>query len=486
LGETEISFTSIKIENLESYKKLLKYVPEYLIDEDVIDSLMNNLGIKCDEIRLEYPYYDTDYLSTFYIHYAQKLRTYEKRCCRLHILKKEEYYGYIVLRPTVAGTKLGRTLIDPRILIDKKAYIALHDFEAHIAGNQMSINSFPWKSQETDISVCAHTATWTVLRYFGNKFKNYADTTIGEIVNITNNDWGRKTPSIGLNPVQVSDIFKKFSFSPLILQCEKELDNKFIDEVMAYIESGLPMVGFLYPRRHAVSIVGHGLMNLDILDDAVSVQSIMDSDIGVVPHARLINDAYVMDDNIFPYKRMKIGWADEESDVKYGFAELKYCVVPLYNRMQLVYNEVYARFKTWMLEHVMDWETPCVSRIYITSANSLKQKALEANDMNEQLVEVILNLSLPRFVWCIDLANFNEYKEGLTSGRIIIDTTAPTLDEEPWILRHDKNRIEYIDIDENILSSKECSSIKTTIQPYKMYQNNLIECNVEGGEKKDE
>lgn len=481
-----ISFSSIRIENLESYKNLLQYVSESLIDEDVIDVLKHNLGTKCDEIRVEYPYYDTDYLSTFYIHYAQKLKTYDKKCCRLHILKNEEYYGYIVLRPTVEGTKFGRTLVDPRILIDEMAYIVLHDFVSHIAGNVMSINSFPWKSQETDISVCAHTATWTILRYFGNRFKNYADTTIGEIVDVTNNDWGRKTPSIGLNPIQVSDIFKEYGFSPLILQCEKDADDKFIDEVMAYIESGLPMVGFLYPRRHAVSIIGHGFINKDILEDQVLVKSIMDSEIEVVPHARLVSDFYVMDDNLFPYKKMKIGWADSKSDVEYGSAELKYCVVPLYARMQLVYNEVYARFKTWMRENVMDWETPCVSRIYITSANSLKSEALKSTDMNEQLVEVILNLSFPKFVWCIDLANFEEYKMELTSGRIIIDTTAPTLDEEPWILRHDKNEIEYIDIDNQVSCSRKCESIKTTIIPYKMYQHNLVECDVEGEDAKNE
>lgn len=319
-------------------------------------------------------------MSTFYIHYAQKLRKYEKTCCRLHILKDEEYYGYIVLRPTVDGTKFGRTLIDPKILIAEKAYIALCDFKAHIAGNTMSISSYPWKSQETDISVCAHTATWTILRYFGNKFKNYADTTIGQIVSASNNDWGRKTPSIGLNPIQVSDILKKYGLSPLILQCEKDLDDKFIEEVMAYIESGLPMVGFLYPRRHAVSIIGHGLMDLNILDDKILVKSIMDSEIDVVPHVKLVRDLYVMDDNLFPYKKMKLGWADNQSDVEYGAAELKYCVVPLYTRMQLVYNEVYARFKTWMKERVMDWETPCVSRIYITSANSLKSEALKSVD----------------------------------------------------------------------------------------------------------
>ena len=32
---------------------------------------------------------------------------------------------------------------------------------------------------------------------------------------------GRKTPSLGLTPVQVSDLLKNYNFSPLILQREK-------------------------------------------------------------------------------------------------------------------------------------------------------------------------------------------------------------------------------------------------------------------------
>lgn len=226
-------------------------------------------------------------------------------------------------------------------------------------------------------------------------------------------------------------------------------------------------------------------MDVDILDDPVLVNNIKDPSIDVISHASLVRDFYVMDDNLFPYKKMRIGWADSESDVDYGSAELKYCVVPLYNRMQLVYNEVYERFRTWMKEKAMDWDTPCVSRIYITSANSLKSEAIKAPDMNDMLVDIILKLSLPRFVWCIDLSTFEEYKKGLTSGRIIVDTTAPTLDEEPWILRHDRNRIEYMDIDERISFSNKCESVKTTIIPYKLYRHNLIECRGESGEKRD-
>ena len=128
----------------------------------------------------------------------------------------------------------------------------------------------------------------------------------------------------------------------------------------------------------------------------------------------------------------------------------------------------------------MNWEPPCVSRIYITSANSLKNEALKSKDMNQELVEIILKLSLPKFVWCIDLASFDEFKDGLTSGRIIVDTTAPTLDEEPWLLMHDKKRIHYVDIDEDsgntVPMMHETKEVE--INPYKIYKNNLKECNV--------
>ncbi len=474
-----IKYESIVIENLESYDSVLMHaIPEFLIDDHTIQQLKRYLGTKCDEIRVEYPYYDGDYLSTYYIHYAQKLFPYEKVCCRLHILVKDEYYGYITLRPTVEGTKIGKTLIDPRILVEETAYLALHNFKAHIAGNEMEIVSFPWKSQQTDISICAHTATWTVIRYYGNKFKNYADTTIGDIVQRTKNDWGRKTPSLGLTPQQVSDLLKEYGFSPLILQNEKEIGSGFIDEVMSYIESGLPMVGFLYPIRHAISIIGHGAIDYSILDDETLVNEIKDPEIDVIPHGRLVKDLYVMDDNCFPYRRMPLALPSKDSDVNYGGGELKYCAVPLYSRMQLVYNEVYSRFQTMMKENVLDWERPCVSRIYITSSNSLKSEALKSEDMNPVLKDIIINLTLPKFIWCIDLAGFDNYKKGLTSGRIIIDTTAATLDDNPWILRHDANQIEYVDIEKEtrgiyLTSGILYDCVECNIEPYKIYKNNL-------------
>lgn len=469
-----ISFQKIEIHSIESFDKLKTVVPSQLIDTEVINTLKKYLGKNCNKIIVEYPYYDEDYLSTYYIHYSQKLLPYTKLCCRLHILKKDEYYGYIALRPTTDGTKIGKSYLKPELLVKEQCYLMLHKFKSHIVGNEMEIRSFPWKSQETDISVCAHTAVWTVIRYFGNKFRNYADATIGELVEHTKNDWGRKTPSLGLTPVQVSDLFKDYNLSPLILQRDKSNGNRFLDELVAYVESGIPMIGFLYPIKHAISIIGHGLINYDILNDNDMIDILKDDEINVISHSRLIKDLYVMDDNCFPYQKMPIELPSEESDVIYGLMELEYAVVPLYRRMQLTYSEVYERFRVWRKEKIMNWEKLCICRIYITSANSLKKETLNSPNMNEILKDIILNMTLPRFVWCIDLAGIENFKAGLTSGRVIVDTTAPTLEENVWLLRHDTEKIEFIDIENgDRIRKNEYSVIETIIKPYNEYINNL-------------
>lgn len=473
-----IKITIVSIQQDKDYDKLRQVVPPHLIDDTVISCLKEYIGKRCDTIQVEYPYYDSDYLSTYYGHYAQKFKQYPKTCCRLHFEADGEYYGYITLRPSVEGTKLGKTYIEPELLLDKDAYLMISSFTAHVIGQKLKIRCFPWKRQQTDVSVCAHTAIWTVIRYFGNKYKNYADTTIGDIVEKVENDWGRKTPSLGLNLVQISDLFKQYGLSPLIIGGEKTSNNIFVDEVVSYIESGLPVVGFLSPQDHAISIMGHGKINYDKLDNFEEVPNLLDKEANVIPHSRLISSFYVMDDRYFPYREMPMELPDKHSGVKYGINELYYAVVPLYNRMQLSYRDVYDRMVTWLKDEEMEWEKINVCRIYITSANSLRQKAITSDTMPQILKDIIQTLSLPKFVWCIDLAGIENYKQGLTSGRIIVDTTSATLEKEPWIMRHDMYKVQYKDYDEDpsfVISKKE------NLKPYKIYENNLK--HIKKGEK---
>lgn len=481
-----ISLITINITDPSSYNDLkddkCKSI-SYLIDDVVIERLKKYLGTRCDRLEIEFPYYDSDYLSTYYIHYSQKLCNYPKACCRIHVFNMEEYCGYITLRPTVNGSKIGKTYLSPAIIAKENAYLCLSKFVAHIMGNRMEIESFPWKSQETDISVCAHTATWTIIRYFGNKFRNYINATIGDVVEHTRNEWGRKTPSLGLTPIQVSDILKDYNFTPLILEHTKT-SNSFLDNVFAYIESGLPLIGFLDPRKHAISVMGHGELDYNLLDDDNFIKENIDEETKTISHSRLIKDLYVMDDNTFPYQRMPIGLPTIQSDLPYNFAEIKYIVVPLYKRMQLTYDDIYARFASWKKTNIMNWISNGVHRIYIASSNSLKRKAMESKDMNPILKEVILTLPLPKFVWCIDLSSFQEFKDGKMSGRIIIDTTAATMEEEPWILRHDQQSIQFKDLINDTPSNQHMyNEILEAISPYSIYENNLKLIN--GGETYD-
>ncbi len=462
-----IQFSELEITCLNDYKKLRRMVKCSHIDSEVIEKLQRYVGDRCDRLLVEYPYYDNEYLSNYYVHYAQKFKKYDKACYRIHFEKKENYFGYIVLRPTPEGTKFGKTFLIPKFLLKKKAYLIQHKFRSHIHGQLREIECFPWKRQEGDISCCAHTATWEVLKYFGNKYTNYCDTTIGDIVNKVKSDKGRETPTLGLTPFQVSEIFKAYNFSPIII--EKKEDFSFFDEVLAYVESGLPMVGFLKmdPENHAVAIIGHGKVDYESACD-----EIFDVDSGVIMSTRLIKSIFVMDDRYFPYLEVTTSLPTQNGAIDYNVFQLQYVVIPLYKRMQLTYSQVYNRMITWIKAGDFDFGEKPVCRIYLTSANSLKQHAMSNETMSNELRERLVSLSLPKFVWCIDFADMNLYKSGKTSGRIIVDATASTLEKEPWILKHDSNKIRYKDYDK---SDKRILKVKVDIAPYDMYKNNLKE-----------
>lgn len=464
-----IKFNEVLIENAEDYNKLYECIGEEAIDEQAVDTLKKFLGTNCNRIVVEYPYHDKDFLSTYYCYYSKKFRSFPKKCYRLHIMGEDEkYFGYIVLRPTVKGTRLGTTYLSPQPFLDEEAYLMLAKYEAHIMDNKRDIMCFPWMKQEVDIAVCAHVAAWTILRYYGNKYHNYADTTMGAIAQKIKGDMGRKTPSNGLTPVQIADLFQEYGFSPIIRGGIKEENSHFLDEMTAYIESGIPIVGFISPKQHAVSIVGHGSIDYGLLDNPDSINKLKDEQTGIILNSKLISSLYVMEDNYFGYRKVSKELPTSTSDVDYNLYEIKFAVVPLYEKMHLVYNEVYERYVSLVESETMNWEAVKISRIYMTSANSLKREVGRNDEMCDELKTIILRLNMPKFVWCIDIAGIDNYRNNRTSGRVIIDSTCSTYEKEPWILMHDGHQIRYYDEDENVNYMVDCD-----IKPYRIYTNNL-------------
>ena len=465
-----ISYTTILFNNGKGFETLLS-IPEMqkYIDKSITDVLNKYLKPLVSKIIVEFPYYDLDYLSTYYIHYSKKFKNYPKHCYRIHfITKDDEYCGYTVLRPIAFGRKLGKTYLDPEYLLTSTAYLLRGKYKANIRGNELEIKSFPWMKQDTDISICAHTAIWTILRYYGNKYTRYANPTLGDIVENVREEWGRKTPSNGLTPVQISDILTKHDFYPIIRGGDKENAENFLNEIMAYIESGIPIIAMSNSQQHAFSIIGHGEIRYDMLNDSDYINKIREPNTNIILHSKLIDSMYIMDDNWFPFKKLD-KYVTAKSDVNYSMYEITYAVVPLYSRMQLEYHEVYQRFLGLLKHGDIKWEGNQIVRIYLTSSNSLKKYIKQTPDILPALKKIIIDLNMSKFVWCIDLSEMEEYKNKKVSGKIIIDSTAGTKETEPWILIHNKEQIRYYDVCQD--SSNEIKGLQ--IQPYTEYVHNL-------------
>ena len=446
---------NVTIKDYSDYDKLLKKLnsmaPQY-IDSSIIDMLKKEIGLAVQLIVIEFPYYDRDYLSTYYLHYAKKLKPYPKECVRLHFFKtlrrKYIYEGYMVLRPLyITGNKIGHTVLSPDIVLDVPSYLMLCDTKVHYLGTDFSVKAFPWMRQDTDITTCAHVALWSLLRYCGSRFSRYENPSLGNTIEKVREEWGRKVPSHGLKAEQVSNVISEYGFYPIIRSKRTSESPTLIAEMFAYLESGIPVIGMSQSIEHAFAIIGHGEIYTERLkNDRLFKERIKEPGTDYILHSSLINSVYVMDDNLFPYRKLD-RVVSAQSDTTYSMYQISYIIVPLYARVQLEYADVYTRFRYLMQMGEMEWTGERIVRIYLTSENAIKRHAMNSISMNNELVDIIRWLNMSRFVWCIDISTIEEYERHEVSGRVLIDSTAGSKDLEPWILIHDCKKIRYRDDD---------------------------------------
>jgi len=320
-------------------------------------------------------------------------------------------------------------------------------------GSEMKVFSYPWMAQDTDISVCAHIAVWSIINYYAHRYPNYKISPIGEIADNTPQYLSRKTPSEGLNLLQVSELLSNSGFYPLVLKKRNNQDQDFFRAIYSYIESGIPMVAAMTGKEHAVAIIGHGDINTGKLSTHMD---------DLIYCADLVDEYIISNDNELPFTCVS------RYGHEYSFNDLDYVIIPLYEKMYLNSHIVYKRVESLINAGVLNINEPVVLRVYLTSTRSLKREALKNRSMNDVLKSTMLKLHTPQFVWCADISTTNDYNEKHTTFRIIIDSTAGTYEDDPWLLIHDDEKIVYRD-------ENKVFKIDQNIQPYEMYVNNLKE-----------
>ncbi|MHB1316196.1 MAG: hypothetical protein ACYCX2_12095 [Christensenellales bacterium] len=448
-----IQLDIIEIHSLTDYDILQSKISPNYFHNKMLEELKNRIGIKINKIIIEYPYYDSDYLSTFYLFYSKKLRSFDKKGYRIHFLKNKTYFGYITLRPTVNYTKVGKSYLHPSLTLENSAYLLTSVYKANILGQEVEVDSYPWMYQETDIAVCAHVAVWNISRYFGNKYKNYSCVTMGEITDKTNEYLGRKVPSDGLNLIQISNIIHQLGFSPLIIKKMEKKETEFFEEIYSYIESGIPCVGVMTELQHAITLIGHGEVNHK------------PTLIGQLSTFNFVDSLVAVDDNYFPFIEIHKG-NTPGSIAQYSLKDLDFVLVPLYDRMQYGYRAVRNIIDSLLKSKSYNFSDNIVLRIYLTSANSLKREANLNASMNMYLNQIILHMEMPKFIWCVDICTHEEYVDKKTSGRVLIDSTCCSYETSPWLLIHDNQKVVFFK-DEMWYTNN------ITIEPYNMYRNNL-------------
>ena len=447
---------NVIIRREDDYGKLLKHIKPQYIDQDFIQKLKKHIGLQCRLVTIDFPYYESDYLSSYYIFYAQKLQKFPKECYRVLFYadrKASKLMGYITLRPTYEGRHLGKIYFEPQYLVKEKVKLILGDCKCHIGGSESILKIFPHMKQEGDVAVCAHVATWSVLRSFASRFHRYPELTLGKIVEMVSPESERMIPSRGLTAFQISQVFLDAGFSPVVLSRDERNPRLIREALISYIASGIPVVAVLTNRNHAISVVGLGTPKIqsaeelrELIESLCPYESYWDEGnevmTNVVISSRFYNSIVVNDDNYYPYTVAHIKRPQQEADddkVPYTIPEIDRLIIPLYSRIQLSYEDIRTIFLRMVSAYQDEWGGPIIARIFLASANTYREYVNEINDAGNESLKLIkrllINLEMPKFIWCVEASSVEHYQSEnpIIDGLVIFDSTSATINPEPFL-----------------------------------------------------
>jgi hypothetical protein len=430
---------------------LTEHLPEDYEPDFVIAQLKVGLDARCARILVEDYYNDKDYRSTYYHYYAKKGYRYEPNCVRLHFFDhrvkllpgcelrfevktpqekpSETYFGYMVLRPTGMNT-IGRTVLSPAAIKGFHGCVIEAEHKVHLLGHRLTVKGFPYMSQHSDISVCAHAACWAILRHYSERFPRYAEFLTYDITRMAHEfDPGGLLPSVGLHVGHAERVFATAGTYPMLVVKTDDEPGQFRRQLFAYVESGFPLFAEIERITHAVAIIGHTGLDASLVT-AAPCHFASDQVQGLV----------VVDDNVLPYHAVATGHAEP-----YGCSDFTAFIVPLPDK---VYYSAEAVDNVAILlaneEHFgFDHEplgSPIV-RYFLTTASHIRHFMNNyRSQFDPELVSIVMQLSLPQFVWIIEIAAQEQWKNGHVSTRVIIDATASPFEEFPIYLMHDQHR----------------------------------------------
>ncbi len=443
--------------------------------------LENNISENVKYLYIESPYIDKDFRDTYYHDFSKRLKNIDKNSIRIHLFKTKTciigtYLGFFTLRDTFPNN-IGRSYLSPEAINNtENKFLVLSNFKTSLLGQKYTFKAFPWMQQDINISRCAHISEWEIIRYFSEKYNVYKEQTLYQITDLC--DYiSRKSPSKGLTIEQISQSLSNYGFSvetrfrerEILNQKDNDYDEKleklkqgnelFEKMIYIFIESGIPIICGLFKEKHAITLMGHGKLNLD------RIKSYNTEKDKIIDSSLLIDEYISCNDHFLPYSSIK----RQSSDITIG--DIDVIIVPLYEKMYIEVKHLILELLPLIEKQFgLDFEEKqYVRRILLTSSNSFKKFAKD--NVRDKLYKTsILTCFMPKFIWVIEYSEPKDFTKQI-SHRILIDATglrhSPVNDnillckfKDDLIYKTDGNEINY-------------KKINTTKE--KCYVNNLEE-----------
>ncbi len=439
------------------------------------DILKKGLSDYVKTIVYEPFYICKDHRNLFSSFYSKKFVTISPYCERLHFFNDsisdlhhlkcypeeycESYMGYSVIRP-IYNRCLGRTVIDPYKIgkkLERGYFLLRTKFYPHISGNIFPVYGFPYISQDTEATVCAHSSLWGICRYLSQRYSAYKEIYPFDLVNMTDTTLGRTSPYRGMTYLDYSKILTEFGTYPLIIRLrtmDTDTNPDKFKELFTYIESGFPIIASF--GGHAVTIIGH------TYDPNKPVKA----EDGFIDNSSFLKHFIVIDDNIFPYQ--KLGFKDDAENYGQFYPEQNYSIQSIISAVCPLTEKVYllsshARkcainvFKSIISEN-KSFSDEYVTRLFITSSNAfIRKKLLQSVDFDKNIIDdinyFVSNISLPHFIWVMEFSNTSNYKNKKVTAEIVIDATSSKLEDTKYIYARLGNVIYFNGQSEKILQA---------------------------------
>jgi len=237
----------------------------------------------------ESPYVEEEWASLYALHYCKKhYHSVTPFSSRLHLISEnikdeseiskiseKSYLGYLTIRPIpVVDSMISKIILKPYnkfydIADAEEWYMITTKYASHIKDISFEIETFPFYSQDSMVSICAHADMLMLVSLMSKKY-GMNDVPIDRLIQKILPFGGRIIPSESLTLQQIAFALMENGYNVKIKSFKKrEIENLMV-HIDAYIESGLPCI--ISFNRHVITIAGHtlenGNLNYIIFDDS--------------------------------------------------------------------------------------------------------------------------------------------------------------------------------------------------------------------------